>query len=54
MLKTLTTKTLQTTNGILAAAANLGVSPLDPEAFALAMGGLVIKRVRDYMRGGPA
>lgn len=50
MLETLKNKTLATTTGLLNAAADLGISPMDPGGVALAVGGLMIERVRRYVR----
>ncbi len=50
MLEVLRSKALLTTTGLVVKAAGMGFSPLDPEGFALAVGGLMIKRVRDYVR----
>jgi hypothetical protein len=54
MLEALKTKTIETTAGLLSAAAGLGVSPLDPSSVAVAVGGLMLQRVRRYVRGAPA
>ncbi len=39
-----------TTAGLALAAAELGVSSLEPEAIALAVSGLMVKRARAYIR----
>jgi hypothetical protein len=53
MLEILKDKTLTTATGLIVAAAGMGFSPLEPESFALAIGSMVIKRVRNYVRRGP-